>query len=60
MWASWRSRDTPLPAFETPPEPGINVAVGTMAHGVSGFRQSHLEADQTAELMRSSPTDGAP
>ncbi len=59
VWASWRSRNTPMPAFETPPEPGINVAVGTMAHGVSGFRQSHLEADQTAELMRSSTTTGA-
>ena len=59
VWASWRSRNTPMPAFETPPEPGINVAVGTMAHGVSGFRQSHLEADQTAELMRSSPAAGA-
>ncbi len=59
VWASWRSRDTPMPAFDKPPEPGINVAIGTMAPGVSGFRQTHLEADQTAELMRSSPTTGA-
>ena len=59
VWASWRSRNTSMPAFETPPEPGINVAIGTMAPGVSGFRQSHLEADQTAELMRSSPAAGA-
>ena len=56
VWASWRSRDTPMPAFETPPGPGVNVAIGTMAHGVSGFRRSHLEADRTAELARSSPT----
>lgn len=59
VWASWRSRNTPMPAFETPPEPGINVAIGTMVPGVRGFRQSHLEADQTAELMRSSPAAGA-
>ena len=59
VWASWRSRDAAMPAFESPPEPGINVAIGTMARGVSGFRQSHLEADQTAELMRSSPAAGA-
>lgn len=56
VWASWRSRDTPMPAFETPPGPGVNVAIGTMAHGVNGFRRSHLEADRTAELARSSPT----
>jgi DNA-binding PucR family transcriptional regulator len=59
VWASWRSRDVTLPTFQSPPEPGINVAIGTMSQGVSGFRQSHLEADQTAELMRSSPTAGA-
>lgn len=52
VWSSWRSRDVERPAFVAPDLPGIKVAVGTLASGIDGFRQSHHEAYQAAELLR--------
>ncbi|MDX6741676.1 PucR family transcriptional regulator [Actinocorallia sp. A-T 12471] len=56
VWAAWRSRPAHPPRLVLPDEPGTQVAVGTLGTGVAGFRQSHREADQTAELVRSSAT----
>ncbi|WP_067432798.1 PucR family transcriptional regulator [Nocardioides jensenii] len=58
VWTSWRSGDIERPQLVAPDLPGINVTVGTLAAGVDGFRQSHHEALQAAELVRgaSSPT----
>lgn len=52
VWSSWRSRDIERPTIVPPDLPGINVAVGTLATGADGFRQSHHEANEVAELMR--------
>ncbi|WP_175507364.1 PucR family transcriptional regulator [Nocardioides alpinus] len=55
VWSSWRSRDVERPALVSPDDvPGVRVAVGAMATGVDGFRQSHHEAAEAAELVRSS------
>ncbi|XVU27726.1 PucR family transcriptional regulator [Actinoplanes sp. CA-054009] len=55
VWAAWRAAPAQPPQLALPAEPGTRIAVGTVAAGVDGFRQSHHEAGQTAELVRSSP-----
>ncbi|GAB3180243.1 PucR family transcriptional regulator [Micromonospora palomenae] len=52
VWSSWCSRNVQRPSLVAPDAPGVNVAVGTLATGVDGFRQSHHEAAQAAELIR--------
>ena len=52
VWSSWRSRTVQRPSLAAPDALGVHVAVGTLATGIDGFRQSHHEAAQAAELMR--------
>jgi DNA-binding PucR family transcriptional regulator len=53
VWTSWRTGEVRRPPLVAPDAPGIHVAIGTPAPGVDGFRQSHHEAAQAAELIRS-------
>ncbi|MET9255619.1 helix-turn-helix domain-containing protein [Streptomyces sp. NPDC003717] len=57
VWAAWRTLPAEEPRLPAP-GPGTRVAVGTFAEGVAGFRQSHHEAGQTAELVRSASGGG--
>lgn len=57
VWGSWRSRDAATTSADVLPRGSIHVAVGTIADGPAGFRQSHMEAARAAEAVRSRPID---
>jgi hypothetical protein len=59
VWGSWRSQELATADFSAHVTADIHVAAGSLTRGVDGFRQSHLEAMQTANLVRSSPVNSA-
>src|SRR3546814_3649602 len=54
VWGSWRSKELASADFSVHVTPDTHVAAGTLTRGIEGFRQSHLEALQTADLVRTS------
>ena len=52
VWGSWRSKQLAAADFSGHVTTDTHVAAGTLTRGVEGFRQSHLEALQTADLVR--------
>ena len=54
VWGSWRSKELASADFSDHVTTDTHVAAGTLTRGVKGFRQSHLEALQTADLVRTS------
>ncbi|WP_084960339.1 PucR family transcriptional regulator [Thermoactinospora rubra] len=48
-WTAWPSRPTPVPDVGVPE--GLRLAVGPPAHGVAGFRRSHLGAQEARDFL---------
>lgn len=57
VWAAWPSPKGPKPALDMT-TPGVHVVIGGTGSGPAGFRRSHREAQQTAELVRSTAQPG--
>jgi DNA-binding PucR family transcriptional regulator len=52
VWAAWRSESEAPSGFRDHRPAGSRVAIGTPARGLEGFRRTHREAEQLADLAR--------